>query len=273
MEKDVFGNTIVRAHTHIQRAIDATPAGKAIILYGMSDEQVGRELYVGTTKDGRDVHILPNHSNGPRLYNGKVYAAGVCVLVQDSLDREQYAAVFVKDKTKPVLTCLGGTYNPHSETHREAAIREVKEETRGTAVVGRKSTSLAGLDLESTQLEFVASVTFRSSYYGIEDIPDVYHLHSVVVPIGDPIIVLLSLVESNTLRYSEEHEETEFLRLIPLHSELLHNVGALLNVIPKDVSPLHWVLAHATLARVLKIPFTIPPEQSFRRVREITLHT
>lgn len=278
MEKDRFGNSIVRDTSRIREALNNTSLDKAIVLYDVDEATLGREVYddaargreqyVGCTAAGSRVYVIRNQSNCPRLFDGKVLAAGVAVLVPD-LSTGNYSAVFVKDKTKPVCTNLGGIHNSKDEAPADAAIREAREETQGT--MRDSGSRLEGLSLRRDQLTHIATVKFNSSYYGIDNIDDTYQLYAASVRTDESAFLRL-LYEQSTIYYDVTHDETECVSLIPLFPELLNDVDAVLAAKPAGLSALHWVLAHASLARELHKPFALKEDNSFHRVRSVTLH-
>ena len=180
-------------------------------------------------RDG--VYLMRNGSNCPDMFDGKIYAGGASIVVKYN---GQNYCILVKDKTKRVVTNLGGIvdekeYNAFcQDVHmlcKVAGIREVKEETEGTIMYKEQQIQVKGLYVPPVTSEVVVN-KFNSCYFGIQDIDDTYIAHQYYYDIDAypelidiPFFGYLFDISSSdqygnyTLEYVN-HDETEYVHAV-----------------------------------------------------------
>lgn len=134
------------------------------------------------TRDHQNVYLIKNNSNCPELYNGTMSAAGVSVLIKY---QDNYYGILMKDKTKSILTCPGGTCEQKAllikDGLKETAVRELREETEGVVTISGSEYHTKGMLLNKDQVTTLAEYKMMSSYYGFDDIPDTYTCYQYMI--------------------------------------------------------------------------------------------
>lgn len=196
---------------------------------------------------------------------------GISVLIKhtDSLEKDAYEAIFIKETSIDHLTNFGGYRIDENESDIDAAVRCTNEQICGSCSIANQvidGTKL--LDINREQLHKVATVHFHPPFYYEIPVKEYnYKLFGTCVS-DDCNLMIKALVEESELYYIE-HKRTNYICLEPLHPELLDNTDAILSITPKDVSPLHWILAHANLASILKRPFSMKNVSTLFQVKSI----
>lgn len=264
---DKFGNTIHNANhkpVDIKKLVKNTTKGKAVLLHNIHKNLINEynDSIAGPSKmcaklqlsnehygDDRNTYLIRNGSNCPELFYNQYFAGGVNIIVK-YLD--QYYTLLVKDKTKNYLTVPGGTANSSDfeyqissnydeesdiDIHRTGyniAVRELLEETRGMTDDG---TALDGLKYEYLDLSKNCRFHFKSTFFDVPDINDIYIMHRAYIDLDtqedNSVKTYLSKLfspehQSNyetiytayTMKY-KNHNETEYVhaaRLFPITS-------------------------------------------------------
>ncbi len=178
-----------------------------------------------------NVYLMRNGSNCPDMFDGKIYAGGASIVVK--YNGKNYC-ILVKDKTKGVVTNLGGIVdeveylaycqNVHTLC-KVAGIREVREETEGTIVHNEEQVQIAGLHVFPVTSEVMLN-KFNSCYFGIKNIDDTYFAYKYYYDIDEaPELMGLPLLkylfhESHCDQYGNYtleyvgHNETEYVHAL-----------------------------------------------------------
>lgn len=188
---DTFGNTFIKfseSTENIQKLHniieEVKHPNKGIILINIDAkiiEQLNKKYYNNdiiflAEQDNIAYNLLVNKSNCPQFCDSKIYASGVSFIIKYE---NSFYALLVKDKTKKILTCIGGTclqsdYKTNKFYSVDTALRELNEETFGIININSKSINYNGLiPPNRDQLKPFCEIEFGSTYYGLK-IQDFY---------------------------------------------------------------------------------------------------
>lgn len=196
---------------------------KGIILIGFLDEIINGlksvyEIIYLTIKDNQSYYLLTNNSNCPHFCDGKIYASGLSIIIKY---QDEYFAILMKDKTKKILTCIGGTCTQEDYTHDKTlmttAMRELMEETSGYTKITPNARIIRFCN-KTYPLKYLLTANFESSYYGLK-VDDTYICYGLYIDADKfPDEFTESLFNpknedknSNYRMKYIDHEETEYI--------------------------------------------------------------
>lgn len=240
---DPYGNTFIKfteepsitdLHSCLTITSHSCPSDKAIIVVGISQtiidkynasiKQKNEQLKFQTTDPltNQRIYLMRNNANCPEMINGEIHACGISILV--NFNSETYA-IYHKDKTRNMLTCLGGTATVEEFSgqldlpYKTIGIREVIEETAGCVRVNSEVCKTSGIILNSS-LRNILTAKFSTPLFGVK-VPDTY---KVLGDIADSHTEYFRLLfhESNrdsrgnyVLEYLN-HNETQYVMAIKM---------------------------------------------------------
>lgn len=209
--------------------------GKAVIFYGLSqqsaddfnDQSTQPLKYQADLKSGSPVHLYRNGSTCPELHDGNIFAAGAVIIARHA---GIYYVIYAKDRTKRVITNIGGTCDAHEyEQHKtdiltlttEIAIREVFEETSDN---GKES-----LSIDKDAMKLLYHLNSVSRYFGIEGIDDNYYAYGVYYNLEEKdelkknvflrkLFGTANLDENGNYNLQIDNNEIEYIHAFPLGS-------------------------------------------------------
>lgn len=195
IERDRFGNTfytfttqpeLVTLHYLIAKAAPKS----ALIFRGLNETTVtayNREAklenqmkYQGIYNKNDLQYFIRNGSNGPEIKNNKTWAAGMSIVVKY---QNSYYYLLVKDKTKNILTNIGGFCNEQEfyTTHQFlTAIREVNEETTDYNN-DKQQLLIPGLVIDPDNIKLFSVINFKSAYFGLTNMTDTYYNYRIYI--------------------------------------------------------------------------------------------
>lgn len=187
---DRFGNhlyNITNTTNCLESLVKNTPIGKAVLLTGSKldvSTMTKIKAKLQYINNDSETWLVKNGSVCPELFNGQYYAAGINIIIRWDGD---FWTVMVKDKTKPYITCPGGTASSIDftnlptidELHRNIATRELTEETNNLY------NDLPGLDIQKLKIEpyfmKVCKFNFRSKFFNLDNIVDNYQMYGIYI--------------------------------------------------------------------------------------------
>ncbi|AEQ60281.1 hypothetical protein [Acanthamoeba polyphaga mimivirus] len=280
---DSFGNTFLKCISctfdidSLYNQIETVKKqNKGIIFVGFDDTIITQlnsvyynsDIIYLTTNNGENYHLMINNSSCPQFCDKTIRASGVSVVLKQD---ESYYSLLMKDRTKKILTCIGGVctqseYKSNPDYSLMVVKRELKEETQGIVeVVSRKLQGetqgfveigtdkiyCSGIVLSnSDQLDIIAQAEFLSVYYGLK-VPDFYtcYKHTINTPdLYDKFRVFVGLMfdDRNRLPNGDyqlnylDNSETEYIYAIKLSDNIIttetHNFQTVMNNISDQTS-------------------------------------
>jgi len=165
---------------------------------------------------------MRNNANCPEMINGEIHACGISILV--NFDGETYA-IYHKDKTRNMLTCLGGTATVEEFgeqidlSYKAIGVREVIEETAGCVRINSEVYETSGIILNPS-LRNILTAKFSTPLFGIK-VSDTY---KVLGDIADPCTEYFRLLFHESNRDSRgnylleylNHNETQYVMAIKM---------------------------------------------------------
>lgn len=195
--EDRFGNTIVRfiENPTLQQLIAIMGTIKtenAILLKNVRNDSIvhyntlffHNPALFQLSKYNEDVYLIRNKANCPELVDGKLASGGASILVKHN---GHIYGIYHKDKTKQIVTCLGGTMTQKEhdlliatecDELESVAIREVYEETSGKVSIGGQIKEVNGLELRPKR-QHQLTVQYKSPWFGytVDDTHKCYAYH------------------------------------------------------------------------------------------------
>lgn len=233
---DTFGNTICSVNdcqrVDIENVVNSTIKGKAILLKNVGDSTINkynldvsqsarnsieRDMLLAKYQCDPGVYLIRNWSKCPELCDGEFVAGGVNILIEHN---GYHYSLLMKDKTKKYLTCPGGTATISDiRDNVNIGVRELLEET--TSV-----NNFDGIDLSHLKLDKLCKFYFRSRFFDIDNIPDIYTMNTFYISTNNTISTYLSLLFDDRNLCDEhcyklqylDHDETEFTYALNLTS-------------------------------------------------------
>lgn len=245
ISNDSFGNTFIKfdePNLNVEKVHDLIQEvknkNKAVILVNI-EEKIIDELNLNYYKndiiflaknDNIPYYLFVNNSNCPQFCDSKIFASGVSIILK--YDNNFYA-LLVKDKTKKILTCIGGTcqrsdYLTNKSYAINTAVRELNEETIGSIKISDEIIKTNGLILTSFEyLKPFCEIEFESKYYGLK-IPDFYKCYCCFADINfsDDTYWKLLFDPRNKLPNNDykmnylDNDETEYIYAIKIKDDV-----------------------------------------------------
>ncbi|AYV76241.1 MAG: hypothetical protein Terrestrivirus5_63 [Terrestrivirus sp.] len=242
---DPYGNTFIKfteeptindLHSCLTITSHSCHSDKAIIVVGISQKivdkyntaikQKNEQLKFQTTDPltHQRIYLMRNNANCPEMINGEIHACGISILV--NFNGETYA-IYHKDKTRNMLTCLGGTataeeFGQQVQTelpYKAIGVREIIEETTGCVTINNEVFETSGI-IVNPSLRNILTAKFSTPLFGVK-VPDTYKVYG---DIADPCTEYFRLLfhESNrdsrgnyVLEYLN-HNETQYVMAIKM---------------------------------------------------------
>lgn len=297
---DSFGNYLycfTNKRPDLKKIIADIPFGKALLVRNVCEsviDNIPEMKFQCVDKNGKNVYLVRNGSNCPELYDGKYYAGGVNIIVRKG---GCYYTIFTKDKSRKYITCPGGTANEKDFfnannfddqleiTGKNIGIRELKEETTGVTKYGKMC---AGLDLNKYVLSNVCQFEFKSKFFDIDDIQDIYTMNSYYFDLDSkrPTInrkmldfFRLLFDKSNTIGYNYQlkfisHSEIDYVYAHKLVlTEILIDKTRPVDLMYHDnvdhpVTNLHLAASYHHLHNIFKANFVFTHHRLFTHIRK-----
>ena len=286
LELDRFGNHIYTFTNQpkietLNYVISKVNSGVAIIFRGLDHQTVNeynqqaklshQMKFQGSYDLNTLQFFIRNGSNGPEIRNNTTWAAGTSIVVKY---QGQYYYLLVKDKTKNIVTSIGGFCNDaefDSNQQYNTAIREVNEETLDYSEE-KKLSNIYSLLINIEQLKPLAVVNFKSTYFGLTQMTDTYYSFRTMFDLDQqqPQPFFQRLFDTNnkdqngnyllSYQYNEEtqyicamkmtYDSTSFIQ-IKTSNELMQIAIADKNKLTHPVSSLHAFLNYLHLQHIL----------------------
>ncbi|AZL89656.1 hypothetical protein QKC54_gp0993 [Megavirus baoshan] len=195
---DSFGNTFLKYNDSVINNVDNIFAeieklknpNKGIIFLNFPDKIIvelnnkfyNNDIIYLINQNETNYHLLINNSSCPQFCDSIVRASGISIIVNH---KGHNYALLMKDKTKKILTCIGGIctqfeYRSNSNYSINNAKRELMEETQGYFYKDNEKVYYNGLIINDDQLIHLAKVEFESTYYNLK-VQDFYHSYGLYI--------------------------------------------------------------------------------------------
>jgi hypothetical protein len=233
---------------------------KGLIFVGFPEEVISElntkfynnDIIHLTDKDEKCYNLMINNSSCPQFCDAKIYASGISIIVNHL---GFHYALLIKDKTKKMLSNIGGTTTQFEYKHNtnysiDTAIRELAEETSGYVINNYTKINIDGLILTNIdQIMLLAKMELESTYYGLK-VPDFYNCYgwnTNTTMSSDPFLKLLFNPE-NELQNKDfkmdyyDHSETEYIYAIKLVDDIIpsaDNFEDTINKISEHISKIN----------------------------------
>jgi hypothetical protein len=188
---------------------------------------------------------MVNGSNCPQFCDGEIRAFGVSIIIKKD---DKYYALLMKDKSKKILTCVGGTCNQKDFKNDKnfgisTALREVFEETGGNVEVSSDTIiHYDGLKLSKNDIQLISETKLESVYYGLK-VDDFYTCYGVCVNVESDVFFKNLLfhpnhqqVDGNYKLNYVNHNETEYIYAVQLQEVKTFNLENTMNLVHQNIS-------------------------------------
>ncbi|BCS83693.1 hypothetical protein QLL95_gp0430 [Cotonvirus japonicus] len=255
---DAFGNTFLRivsttTDTNLlyEEIENIKNPNKGLIFVGfpldiiseLNQKYYNNDIIYLTNKNDETYHLMINNSNCPQFCDETIKASGVSIVVYHE---NSYYAIIVKDKTKRILTCIGGCcsqldYKSKPNYSVRTAIKELREETQGRISINNINTHCDGLSLsDSDKLDLLAEMELESIYYGLK-VLDTYSCYGLYVDINESDNIFFKFlfdpqnqtIEGNFKMNYSDNTETEYIYAIKLSDDTIFEMDDFKNIMNK----------------------------------------
>lgn len=244
---DDYGNNIVDASSldnekfdNVLKLLnyDDNSIQHAIIIYNLStqdaklfnDEHETKLLHQYASENGDNIFVVKRGSPCPEILNKELYAGAIAVVVKHD---NNYYTIYQKDKSKNMLTLLGGNVNRSEFTKfkidklnmtKQCAIRQVYEETE--SIESNQNTNLNGLDLSKNNVIPVLKLDLTTKLFKIPGgVKDNFYIFSTMLENDQSNLFLTKLFseenkdgEHYTMKYDNCNSKTEFIHAVKIES-------------------------------------------------------